>query len=61
MKLHELDNNKPFSFTCDKNSTVYWKGKCAGMYAQVFATESDLKKFERPSFVDCSTQIKEIK
>ena len=59
VKLHQVKKGTAFTFQGDTNrpKTVYWFGKCDGMYAQVFETHQDYKKFNKPAFVDCSSVV----
>jgi predicted Rdx family selenoprotein len=59
MEIHKLENGKSFRFEGDVDKVVYWKRKCDGMYAQVFATKKDMEDFTDPAYIDCSTKVVE--
>ncbi len=61
INLYELENESPFKFNCDKTRTTYWFKKMDGAYGQIFESESDMKRFNKPAFVGASTLIERIK
>ena len=61
LQIFELNNGDSFQFKGDKSKTIYWFKCMDGAYAQIFSSESDMKKFKNPAFIGAAAIVKREK